>query len=156
MTYADKLKDPRWQKKRLEIMERDEFTCQHCFKTNKTLTVHHLTYRHGQEPWEADATDLLTLCEDCHTEAQEILGKFKELPAVLLSRDARLEDAFAIIEALILNQTLQARSVAMMGMLADFLREGGSEIVGTLAEHHRHTGLAGYLNGVAATKAQQK
>lgn len=30
MTYSQKLRDPRWQKKRLEILERDSFTCQHC------------------------------------------------------------------------------------------------------------------------------
>lgn len=27
-TYAEKLKDPRWQKRRLEIFERDDWTCQ--------------------------------------------------------------------------------------------------------------------------------
>lgn len=27
MTYAEKLKDPRWQKKRLRILERDAFAC---------------------------------------------------------------------------------------------------------------------------------
>ncbi len=26
--YASKLKDPRWQKKRLEILQRDDFACQ--------------------------------------------------------------------------------------------------------------------------------
>jgi len=28
LTYSEKLKDPRWQKKRLEILSRDNFTCE--------------------------------------------------------------------------------------------------------------------------------
>jgi 5-methylcytosine-specific restriction endonuclease McrA len=31
--YSEKLRDPRWQKKRLEIFQRDNFICQNC-KTN--------------------------------------------------------------------------------------------------------------------------
>lgn len=38
--YLEKLKDPRWQKRRLEIFQRDEFTCQVCFDTESTLHVH--------------------------------------------------------------------------------------------------------------------
>jgi len=37
VTYAEKLKDPRWQKKRLEIMERDEWTCQWCVDSESPL-----------------------------------------------------------------------------------------------------------------------
>lgn len=66
MTYSEKLKDPRWQRKRLAILDRDNFTCQHCQDTTKTLHVHHLDYLHGKEPWDYDDTFLLTLCEDCH------------------------------------------------------------------------------------------
>lgn len=63
--YSELLKDPRWQKKRLEIMQRDNFTCQLCFSTTKTLHVHHLAYV-GSYPWETPDSDLITLCEDCH------------------------------------------------------------------------------------------
>jgi hypothetical protein len=63
-TYSDKLKDPRWQKKRLEILNRDEFTCQWCSDTEKTLHVHHLKY--SGDPWEIEDEFLLTLCETCH------------------------------------------------------------------------------------------
>lgn len=64
MTYSEKLKDPRWQKKRLEILKRDNWTCQNCQSTTKTLHVHHLKY--NGNPWEANNNDLQTLCEDCH------------------------------------------------------------------------------------------
>ena len=66
MTYAEKLKDPRWQKKRLEIMQRDYFTCRICETTTETLTVHHIRYISGYEPWNYSDELLITLCEDCH------------------------------------------------------------------------------------------
>ena len=40
--YSEKLRDPRWQKRRLEILERDAWQCQACLSTAKTLHVHHL------------------------------------------------------------------------------------------------------------------
>ena len=62
--YSELLKDPRWQKKRLEIMNRDNWTCQSCFSTDITLHVHHLRY--SGKPWEAPDICLITLCEKCH------------------------------------------------------------------------------------------
>ena len=64
--YKEKFKDPRWQKKRLEIFERDNFTCQSCGDKNETLHVHHRYYEKGKEPWEYDNEVLITLCEGCH------------------------------------------------------------------------------------------
>lgn len=69
--YSELLKDPRWQKKRLEIFQRDDFTCQECFSTNKTLHVHHIKYV-GDFPWETPDLYLLTLCEDCHRLEEEV------------------------------------------------------------------------------------
>lgn len=67
MSYTEKLKDPRWQKKRLEVMNRDNFTCQKCGATDKPLVVHHKTYeRCFGRPWGCPDSDLITLCEDCH------------------------------------------------------------------------------------------
>lgn len=66
MTYSDKLKHPMWQKKRLSIFNRDNFTCQKCGSKDKTLAVHHLVYNKAKEPWEYTNDLLLTLCCDCH------------------------------------------------------------------------------------------
>lgn len=71
MTYAEKLKDPRWQKKRLQILERDHWMCQNCYDTKSTLHVHHLDYEKGFDPWEYPDFYLLTLCEKCHSEIPE-------------------------------------------------------------------------------------
>lgn len=62
--YAEKLRDPRWQRRRLEIMSRDGFACRRCGDATRTLHVHHLRY--SGEPWEAPDAALETLCEDCH------------------------------------------------------------------------------------------
>ena len=71
-TYSEKLKDPRWQKKRLEVFDRDEWMCKNCGDKEGTLNVHHLHYLPGKDPWEYDLKDLLTLCEPCHqTEKDE-------------------------------------------------------------------------------------
>lgn len=64
-TYAEKLRDPRWQKKRLEIFARDNFTCKVCGDDKNTLHVHHKEYN-GCEPWEYDNSLLDTICADCH------------------------------------------------------------------------------------------
>lgn len=70
MSYSSKLKDPRWQKKRLEILNRDNFSCHNCGDTESTLHVHHIAYQ-GKDPWETEARLLQTLCEDCH-ESEEL------------------------------------------------------------------------------------
>ena len=57
-------KDPRWQKRRLEIMERDGWKCFACWDESSELQVHHKRYI-GQ-PWEASSDDLQTLCKRCH------------------------------------------------------------------------------------------
>jgi hypothetical protein len=64
--YVEKFKDPRWQKIRLQVFERDKWTCQQCRSTSKTLNVHHRYYDDGAEPWEYDLDALVTLCGECH------------------------------------------------------------------------------------------
>lgn len=70
-TYAEKLRDPRWQKKRLEVMERDGFECKRCRDKSSTLTVHHLCYLKKTEPWDYDKCFMVTLCENCHKHVEQ-------------------------------------------------------------------------------------
>jgi hypothetical protein len=37
--YLEKLKDPRWQKRRLEILQRDNWYCQRCYNDSQTLNI---------------------------------------------------------------------------------------------------------------------
>jgi 5-methylcytosine-specific restriction endonuclease McrA len=71
--YADKLRDPRWQKKRLEVMQLDNFTCRHCQTKTQTLNVHHINYERGKAPWEYEASALITLCEPCHRSSEDAI-----------------------------------------------------------------------------------
>ncbi len=81
ISYSDKLKDPRWQKKRLEIFNRYEFTCKLCGDKETTLNIHHKKYVYGKEPWEYDNEELVTLCEHCHSMAEQ-LGLHKTKNAI--------------------------------------------------------------------------
>jgi len=75
MTYSEKLKDPRWQKKRLEILQRDNWTCQICGCTENTLNVHHEKY--DGDPWEISDKELITICEKCHYNKHILLKYMK-------------------------------------------------------------------------------
>lgn len=66
MTYAEKLRSPRWQKKRLHILERDGFKCKRCNDENEEFQIHHLKYLKGREPWDYEDRYLETLCKTCH------------------------------------------------------------------------------------------
>lgn len=71
--YSQKLLDPRWQKKRLEILNRDEFHCKSCYNSEATLHVHHRRYFPGRDPWDIDNEYLITLCESCHAEETDTI-----------------------------------------------------------------------------------
>ena len=64
--YSDDLKNPKWQRKRLEIMQRDEFRCCLCLDPDKELYIHHLYYLPDTKTWDYDNECYVTLCEDCH------------------------------------------------------------------------------------------
>jgi 5-methylcytosine-specific restriction endonuclease McrA len=75
MSYAAKFKDPRWQKKRLEIFQRDGFKCRQCLWGKTTLHVHHRYYVPARDPWSYPDWSLVTLCEDCHS---DVSGKIDQ------------------------------------------------------------------------------
>lgn len=64
--YSEQLKDPRWQKKRLEILSRDGWACVLCKDDTINLQIDHLHYVSGKKPWEYSNESLQTLCERCH------------------------------------------------------------------------------------------
>ena len=69
-------KHPNWQKRRLEVFQRDEFTCQFCDTTDTELHLHHLEYSKDRELWEADSDSLITLCKDCHDLVTDLKRRF--------------------------------------------------------------------------------
>lgn len=85
--YWELLKDPRWQRKRLERLQLAEFRCEGCETTEKTLHVHHKLYRKGAMPWEYQDQDLEVLCEDCHEGTHHLRDRLKEALARLETWD---------------------------------------------------------------------
>jgi len=72
--YQELLKDPRWIKKRNQILSRDKNTCQFCGCQDKYMQVHHKRYIKGNKPWEYEDKDLITLCGRCHEMETEFNG----------------------------------------------------------------------------------
>src|SRR5579863_9895576 len=78
MTYIEKLKDPRWQKVRLKVLERDQWKCVLCNDEKHNLQIHHIAYKNN--PWDIPIKFLKTLCENCHKGITIIEQGFIKLP----------------------------------------------------------------------------
>lgn len=100
--YLDLLRNPLWQKKRLDIMNRDNWTCAECksgLNDAKTLHVHHIKYVFGRDPWDYPDANFETLCEDCHADRHD-KKKVQAEPLIGTSEeDDSMNAAFAILYA---------------------------------------------------------
>lgn len=83
MAYNELLKDPRWQQKRLEILNRDNWACCKCGETQETLHVHHKYYLAGRLPWDYSGNVLITLCHRCHKEEEDCKEHLNEFVRTL-------------------------------------------------------------------------
>ena len=79
MAYEEKLKDPRWHQRRLQVLIRDKYKCQKCSHKSKSNEVHHVVYVYGWEPWDYPDEYLMTLCRDCHEEETQDNKEIKEM-----------------------------------------------------------------------------
>ena len=70
--YAELLKKPQWQKRRLQMLEKAGWRCVECGAEEQQLHVHHKRYIAGAKPWEHEDDDLAVLCEQCHEKAHGI------------------------------------------------------------------------------------
>jgi len=93
-TYRELLRDPRWQRKRLEVLQRADWACEECDDDSSNLQIHHHWYENGRDPWDYPDSAISCLCEDCHETATILL---RSIPRLELNLDAlhRLVD-FAI------------------------------------------------------------
>ena len=78
--WSNQYRDSRWQKKRLEIMERDKWACRSCGAAGDgvTLNVHHAYYEAGKKPWEYPNQSLVTWCEECHKSRHSMMRQMQE------------------------------------------------------------------------------
>lgn len=68
--YMERLRDPRWQRNRLAVLERAEWRCEGCGTREVNLQIHHGYYERGLMPWEYPPEALYCLCDDCHERAE--------------------------------------------------------------------------------------
>jgi hypothetical protein len=99
--FTDQYNDPRWQKKRLEIMERDRFVCNECGDADSKLNVHHRYYIKGKKIWDYQSDILITLCDDCHKSIHEDLLKINHTASQMHSE--QLFFAIDIMNMLLLS-----------------------------------------------------
>lgn len=85
-SYLEHLKDPRWQKKRLEIMQRDQFRCRECGDGTSELNVHHKIYIENKKPWEYPDLLLVTLCNPCHKKIHSMMSNINSALGLMTSR----------------------------------------------------------------------
>lgn len=85
MTYSEKLRDPRWQRRRLEIFQREDFRCVICRRADKNIQAHHLIYL-KRDPWDYPLDMFQTLCDDCHEERQELTDKASNSLRIALAK----------------------------------------------------------------------
>lgn len=103
--YQELLKDPRWIKKRNEILSRDNNTCQFCGAQDRYLHVHHKRYIKGNKPWEYDGKDLITLCDRCHEMETEFNGLVYEDYKQLRDVFKRKGLSMTLLDAILTNIT---------------------------------------------------
>lgn len=134
MDYKEQIKSPKWQKKRLEILQRDDFACQVCGCKDKTLHVHHTAYENGNNIWEYDDNQLITLCEDCHEYEHMIDASIEEHLWYIKKKGVLNHELLALLETLDINLNNGNHYFIRDIVGNDFLPEIGREYIRLLAE----------------------
>jgi hypothetical protein len=102
-SYFEKLRDPRWQKMRLEVMQTNEFCCEICGDSTSTLNVHHKAYFKDRDPWEYLPQQLSCLCENCHEQNHKTIDPLKFFGSLLFLDGPKSRDSVSLIIAGILG-----------------------------------------------------
>lgn len=89
MTYAEKLKDPRWQKRRLELFNASNWTCVECGSKTDSLHIHHGYYKRRTDPWDYPDDKMRVLCEACHSENQDAMEEVHRIIGNWTIRDLK-------------------------------------------------------------------
>ncbi len=129
LTYAEKLKQPRWQKKRKYILEKAAYQCEDCKVSGVPLDVHHCYYIFGIDPWQYPFDALKALCQECHLKRGEIEKVFRASLQTLTHLEiVQLKDVLETVlwnyDKVVFFQLLQALiydKPNIQSHLADFL-----------------------------------
>lgn len=66
--YKTYLKSDKWKRKRIKVLERDNYKCKAC-ETNKATQVHHTSY---EFVYDEPLFDLVSVCKPCHDKIESI------------------------------------------------------------------------------------
>jgi len=102
--YGEKLQSPLWQKKRLEILSRDNWCCTNCGNNKEQLHVHHEIY--FGNPWDAPNDKLKTLCRKCHTRHHSDKYTIEEMIYVKEGLEAKIKSNKPCYKTGVWNQAL--------------------------------------------------
>jgi len=97
--WSSAYRDSRWQKLRLEVLSRDNWTCRRCGKgtdSGVSLNVHHAFYESGRAPWEYEPDTLFTLCQDCHGKIHEELKRISLVFLETITKSGRDIKSFSL------------------------------------------------------------
>ena len=94
--WSSAYRDPRWLRRREEVLERDEHQCRSCEArgAGAVLQVHHIYYESGRAPWDYEDDMLVTWCARCHKARHETQ---RRLLLALASREHYVTDMIADI-----------------------------------------------------------
>lgn len=129
-TYQEKLRDPRWQRKRLEKMDDENWSCELCGDGTTELHVHHLFYDQEREPWQYALDQLRCICSDCHTLSHLPEQKVVSFASQLTPPEPKLPRIPAMIEHI-------KRALALMDNTDKTLIMSGQQLMLDIIEKGR-------------------
>lgn len=140
--YMKLLRDPRWQEKRLRVMEAAGFKCQECGAADKTFNVNHGYYEKGKKPWEYPICDLRCLCEPCHERWHEVQKIFRRrLASITIHQMVQVIGYFMALE-------LPRHPERMVTFISNDDAQGFADGLGlTLSEVLEVVGNLGFAHG---------
>lgn len=93
MERKQEYQDERWKARAAQIRELDHHQCAMCGAKDVELHVHHLSYPPPPfHIWDADDSELVTLCKDCHEKIHDCstrptLSEDRQLTTVIICTD---------------------------------------------------------------------
>ena len=144
--------NPKWQKKRLEVLQRADFRCEECKDNTKNLHVHHRYYKKDSAPWDYPDDCFQCLCRECHRkktiiteETKQLLGflpkdKMEVTLGYILAQDLWQKMYPALMAQEKLEGEIKVSSEEVAQGIADFCRNG------TRARHILHACTNGKIS----------
>lgn len=136
-TYAEKLRDPRWQKRRAEICDAAGWRCVQCGDDTEELNVHHKEYLKDHEPWDYHSSYLRCLCRTCHIISHLPVNKLIAAHETLSRSDPAFVEEFLgrvlsehilILRKMARHMTPKETRVLIETITAEYLKVSGAPL----------------------------